>query len=224
MTRLLGRLLKIEEERKAVALFFPAVGLLEHSSPALYAHAGSPLPRGATRPTTSRGSIAASLVLPAAGFLHLSTSSASRSRGYSSGPSSSGCGPARPSSWSFARPLRLARVRALRLVRRGLHFTNIVLWSSANRMFTVRQKRLFGLIGAGEIVAAIAGGSVLPVLTGHPDGGPPPPLRRRLSPDVPRLRLHERFFRARLARRSGPPRSPLGWGELSRSAASGSCS
>src|SRR5512140_3907096 len=47
-----------------------------------------------------------------------------------------------------------------------LHLANIVLWSTANRMFTVRQgKRLFGLIGAGEIVAAIAGGAVLPRLT-----------------------------------------------------------
>ena len=47
-----------------------------------------------------------------------------------------------------------------------LHLANIVLWSTANRVFTVRQsKRLFGLIGAGEIVGAIVGGAVLPSLT-----------------------------------------------------------
>lgn len=46
-----------------------------------------------------------------------------------------------------------------------LHLANIVLWSTANRTFTVRQgKRLFGLIGAGEIVGAIAGGAALPSL------------------------------------------------------------
>lgn len=49
-----------------------------------------------------------------------------------------------------------------------LHLANIVLWSTANRMFTVRQgKRLFGLIGAGEIVAAIAGGAAIPFLARH---------------------------------------------------------
>ena len=47
-----------------------------------------------------------------------------------------------------------------------LHLANIVLWSTANRVFTVRQgKRLFGLVGAGEIVAAIAGGAAIPLLT-----------------------------------------------------------
>jgi CRP-like cAMP-binding protein/ATP/ADP translocase len=47
-----------------------------------------------------------------------------------------------------------------------LHLSNIVLWSTANRMFTVRQgKRLFGLVGSGEIVAAIAGGAAIPLLT-----------------------------------------------------------
>jgi len=47
-----------------------------------------------------------------------------------------------------------------------LHLANIVLWSTANRMFTVRQgKRLYGLIGAGEIVSAIAGGAAIPFLT-----------------------------------------------------------
>lgn len=46
-----------------------------------------------------------------------------------------------------------------------LHLSNIVLWSTANRIFTVRQgKRLFGLIGAGEVLAAIAGGAALPLL------------------------------------------------------------
>ncbi len=110
--------------------------------------------------------IAASVVLPLAGLLHL---------------------------WigrrvSFARMqlgtlLVLAAVPAVFLVLLGsttaawpafalfvwcgaeLHLANIVLWSTANRMFTVRQgKRLYGLIGAGEIVSAIAGGAAIPFL------------------------------------------------------------
>jgi len=45
------------------------------------------------------------------------------------------------------------------------HLSNIVLWSTANRMFTVRQgKRLFGLIGSGEILTAIIGGTLTPLL------------------------------------------------------------
>jgi len=48
-----------------------------------------------------------------------------------------------------------------------LHLSNIVLWSTANRVFTVRQgKRLFGLIGSGEIISAIIGGALTPLLIG----------------------------------------------------------
>ncbi len=42
---------------------------------------------------------------------------------------------------------------------------NVVLWNTANRIFTVRQgKRLFGLIGSGEILTAIVGGLLTPFL------------------------------------------------------------
>lgn len=110
--------------------------------------------------------IAASAVLPAAGLLHLSTGR----------------------RVSFVR-LQLGTLLVLAAVPIGfivllrstaaawpafalfvwcgaeLHLSNIVLWSTANRMFTVRQgKRLYGLIGAGEILAAIGGGAALPAL------------------------------------------------------------
>ena len=43
--------------------------------------------------------------------------------------------------------------------------TNIVFWSVTNHLFTVRQgKRLFGLIGTGEIIAMIVGGFLIPYL------------------------------------------------------------
>jgi len=43
--------------------------------------------------------------------------------------------------------------------------THMVFWSVANRLFTVRQnKRLFGLIGTGEILTAIIGGFLMPYL------------------------------------------------------------
>ncbi|MCP4697353.1 MAG: cyclic nucleotide-binding domain-containing protein [Gammaproteobacteria bacterium] len=44
-----------------------------------------------------------------------------------------------------------------------LVMTDIVLWGTANRLFTARQsKRLFGLIGAGAIVAVVVGGFFTP--------------------------------------------------------------
>jgi ATP:ADP antiporter, AAA family len=43
--------------------------------------------------------------------------------------------------------------------------TDIVLWGTANRLFTVRQsKRLFGLIGTGGIITVIVGGLLTPYL------------------------------------------------------------
>ncbi|KAA0256022.1 MAG: hypothetical protein EDX89_02865 [Acidobacteria bacterium] len=218
MKRLLRGLLDVEEgEGKAVALcFLQAVFLGLPRLFTLTAGAALFLARypAADVPWVY---IAASLVLPASGLLHL---------------------------WagrrlSFVRMqlltlLVLAAVPlALFLVLRSstaawpafalfvwcgveLHFTNIVLWSSANRTFTVRQgKRLFGLIGAGEIVAAIAGGSVLPLLT-------------RLLGTTELLLLSvlgfvltflgfavsARVLRGRIAH--GPDRrgAPSGWGEL----------
>ncbi|MEK7989672.1 MAG: MFS transporter [Thiotrichaceae bacterium] len=45
--------------------------------------------------------------------------------------------------------------------------TDIVLWGTANRLFTVRQsKRLFGLIGTGGIITVIVGGLLTPYLVG----------------------------------------------------------
>jgi CRP-like cAMP-binding protein/ATP/ADP translocase/HEAT repeat protein len=44
---------------------------------------------------------------------------------------------------------------------------NLAFWGTANRVFTVRQgKRLFGLIGNGEVLAQVAGGLLTPVLVG----------------------------------------------------------
>ena len=43
--------------------------------------------------------------------------------------------------------------------------TNIVFWGTANRLFTARQgKRLFGLVGAGEIFTMVIGGLLAPWL------------------------------------------------------------
>ncbi|MCV6636130.1 cyclic nucleotide-binding domain-containing protein [Candidatus Albibeggiatoa sp. nov. NOAA] len=43
--------------------------------------------------------------------------------------------------------------------------TDIVLWGTANRLFTVRQsKRLFGLIGTGGIITVIVGGLMTPYI------------------------------------------------------------
>lgn len=45
--------------------------------------------------------------------------------------------------------------------------TDIVLWGTANRLFTVRQsKRLFGLIGTGGIITVIVGGLSTPYIVG----------------------------------------------------------
>ncbi|NJO16710.1 MAG: cyclic nucleotide-binding domain-containing protein [Thioploca sp.] len=45
--------------------------------------------------------------------------------------------------------------------------TNIVFWGTANRLFTARQgKRLFGLVGAGEIFTMVIGGLLAPWLVG----------------------------------------------------------
>lgn len=52
--------------------------------------------------------------------------------------------------------------------------TGIVIWVTASRVFTVRQvKRLFGLIGVGEVVATMLGGLVIPSL-----------LERMTTPDL----------------------------------------
>lgn len=168
MRSLFARLLKVEEgEGKAVALLFlQAVFLGLPRLFTLTAGAALFLERYSAD-NVPWVYIAASLLLPASGLLHLWAGRRA----------------------SFARMqlgtlLVLAAVPlAFFLLLRSsaaawpafalfvwcgaeLHLTNIVLWSSANRMFTVRQgKRLFGLIGTGEIVAAIAGGSLLPLLT-----------------------------------------------------------
>lgn len=43
--------------------------------------------------------------------------------------------------------------------------TNIVFWGVASRLFTARQaKRLFGLVGAGEVLTIIIGGLLMPYL------------------------------------------------------------
>ncbi len=43
--------------------------------------------------------------------------------------------------------------------------TNLVFWGAAGRLFTVRQsKRVFGLIGTGEVAATILGGLLLPYI------------------------------------------------------------
>jgi ATP:ADP antiporter, AAA family len=47
----------------------------------------------------------------------------------------------------------------------GWVVTNLALWGLAGRLLNVRQaKRLFGLIGAGGVVAAVAGGLLMPTL------------------------------------------------------------
>jgi AAA family ATP:ADP antiporter len=47
----------------------------------------------------------------------------------------------------------------------GWVVTNLTLWGLAGRLLNVRQaKRLFGLIGAGGVVAAVAGGFLMPVI------------------------------------------------------------
>ena len=111
--------------------------------------------------------IAASVVLPAAGLLHLA---AARRVGFV------------PVQLGTLLVLAAVPAAFLGLLRSSgaawpafalfvwcgaeLHLSNIVLWSTANRLFTVRQgKRLFGLLGAGEIAAALAGGAAIPALT-----------------------------------------------------------
>jgi len=48
-----------------------------------------------------------------------------------------------------------------------LAMADIILWSAANRMFTVRQsKRLFGFIGAGAIFTVVIGGFLTPFIIG----------------------------------------------------------
>ncbi len=47
----------------------------------------------------------------------------------------------------------------------GWVVTNLTLWGLAGRLLNVRQaKRLFGLIGAGGVVAAVAGGFLMPLI------------------------------------------------------------
>jgi AAA family ATP:ADP antiporter len=47
----------------------------------------------------------------------------------------------------------------------GWVVTNLTLWGLAGRLLNVRQaKRLYGLIGAGGVTAAVAGGYLMPVI------------------------------------------------------------
>ena len=48
--------------------------------------------------------------------------------------------------------------------------SDLVFWTTANRLFNIRQaKRLFGIIGSGQVVAFIASGALIPVLVRHLD-------------------------------------------------------
>ncbi|MCK5093404.1 MAG: hypothetical protein KAR18_01685, partial [Spirochaetes bacterium] len=46
--------------------------------------------------------------------------------------------------------------------------SGLVFWTTANRLYNIRQaKRLFGLIGSGQVIAYIAAGALIPLLVRH---------------------------------------------------------
>ncbi len=58
-----------------------------------------------------------------------------------------------------------ARVGAVLLVEIEWIFGLVVFWNVANRLFSIRQaKRLFGIIGSGEVLGMVLGGFLMPVV------------------------------------------------------------